>query len=302
MEKRLSRTQLLFSLGFLFMLVFAVGAFFYGMKTGTEKTEQRLKPAVSHADELPEDVAAYQQQDLVSFYHTVFSPYREFQALWLQTGDKLKLNTASDPAAALKELASAASKQYKAVDSVTVSKVSPLLQDAQVYVLKALKLFGDAAAAHTSKAGKLTSAELLTLIQGDAHYTQAVDYALQAQQAYYASILKWAATIDMDIPGNYEAPAALTLEAWAELPLIMKHKIMADQLLARKLLAKYYPQDLASKVDDFYVAGNAEKLNAGTVQEAIDLLVSTDAVRAGDYSAHSVNSNELLPQLPFYLP
>ena len=35
MEKRITRTEMLFSLGFLFMLVFAVGAFFYGVKIGS---------------------------------------------------------------------------------------------------------------------------------------------------------------------------------------------------------------------------------------------------------------------------
>ena len=42
MEKRITRTEMLFSLGFLFMLIFAVGAFFYGVKIGSDKTEAKL--------------------------------------------------------------------------------------------------------------------------------------------------------------------------------------------------------------------------------------------------------------------
>ena len=86
MEKRLNRTDLGFSLMFLLMLIIAVGAFFYGVKVGgdrvrTEQTEAAAveKAKAASAASLP---SAYQQQDLVSFYHTVFLAYREFENEW----------------------------------------------------------------------------------------------------------------------------------------------------------------------------------------------------------------------------
>jgi len=80
MEKRLTRTEMLFSLGFLFMLVFAVGAFFYGVKMGSDKTEAKFIEQTKHLSSgNVKSATAYQQQDLVSFYHTVFLPYREFE-------------------------------------------------------------------------------------------------------------------------------------------------------------------------------------------------------------------------------
>ena len=72
------------------MLVFAVGAFFYGVKIGSDKTEAKLVQYTIHlSSNNSNGILAYQQQDLVSFYHTVYLPYREFQNEWFDTLHKL---------------------------------------------------------------------------------------------------------------------------------------------------------------------------------------------------------------------
>ncbi|ALS27731.1 hypothetical protein IJ21_23340 [Paenibacillus sp. 32O-W] len=49
MDKRQKRSELVYALGFLLMLIALVGAFLYGVKVGADKTEERLKPAPANA-------------------------------------------------------------------------------------------------------------------------------------------------------------------------------------------------------------------------------------------------------------
>jgi uncharacterized protein (UPF0333 family) len=304
MEKRVSRTEMLFSLGFLFMLICAVGAFFYGVKVGSDRTEAKYVPSKHLNANAAVKENAYQQQDLVSFYHTVFLPYREFQNEWQKSVDKLTSGQATDPASTFKELASLAENKYKEVSKAdAVSQVSPLLVEAQNSLLKSLKLFSDAAGRQAGNANAVKASVMVTQIEKDAYYQQAVSYSLQAQKAYYTSMVKWSASVDPDLPGDYEAPKLLNLSDWKKLPLIVKNKLMADQLASRSLLADYYPQDLSSKVDLFIHSGQPSVMKVKTVSAVVDLLIGTEAVRAGDFTANKTRlyTKELLPQLPFFI-
>ena len=89
MEKRLTATAMLFSVGFVFMLVCTVGAFFYGIQIGSAKTEAKYTAENAGADAAAALASPYQQQDLVSFYHTVFLPYREFQNEWFGSNGQI---------------------------------------------------------------------------------------------------------------------------------------------------------------------------------------------------------------------
>jgi hypothetical protein len=304
MEKRVSRTEMLFSLGFLFMLICAVGAFFYGVKVGSDRTEAKYVPSKHLNANAAVKENAYQQQDLVSFYHTVFLPYREFQNEWQKSVDKLTSGQATDPASTFKELASLAENKYKEVSKAdAVSQVSPLLVEAQNSLLKSLKLFSDAAGRQAGNANAVKASVMVTQMEKDAYYQQAVSYSLQAQKAYYTSMVKWSASVDPDLPGDYEAPKLLNLSDWKKLPLIVKNKLMADQLASRSLLADYYPQDLSSKVDLFINSGQPSVMKVKTVSAVVDLLIGTEAVRAGDFTANKTRlyTKELLPQLPFFI-
>lgn len=110
MEKRLTRTEMIFSLGFLFMLILAVAAFFYGVKVGSEKTDANYIQMKHLNSEGGPKVTAYQQQDLVTYYHTVFLPLREFQTEWFSAIEKLESGRSTDAAASFKELAKQAKK------------------------------------------------------------------------------------------------------------------------------------------------------------------------------------------------
>ncbi|WP_276351733.1 hypothetical protein [Cohnella caldifontis] len=304
MEKRLNRTDLGFSLAFLLMLVIAIGAFFYGVKVGTDRaggdsaeTAQAAKPSEPSAPN------AYQQQDLVSFYHTVFLPYREFQTSLFEAEDKWS-DPSSDLAASLKELAKTADARYEKIRVAFVPASSPLLKQAQTDYLKSLKLFSESFSALSSTANQATGDQLLKAMGEQAFFKEGRKFALTAQNEYYSSMLKWASTVNMEIPGDYKTPAVLELSKWKTLPLVVKNKAIADYLSANSLFAGFLPHDLTARIDEFIRSGQADKMKQTTVGSIAELLTGTDAVRSGDFlaSKSALYPNEQLPQLPFFIP
>ncbi|MFS0722685.1 hypothetical protein [Paenibacillus sp. 1P07SE] len=302
MEKRLSRTEMLFSLGFLFMLVVAVAAFFYGVKVGAEKTETKYQPMKLLQSE--GGGAAYQQQDLVSFYHTVFLPHREFQNEWHSALSRIRSQQATQPKAAFKDLEKLAAQKYSQAAEAALPATSPLLAQGQVNLLKSLRLFEQTAARMAASADSKQAQLLLKELAEDAFYQQAVQHAGIGQQEYYAAMLKWSASVNTEIPGDYEMPQIMEISVWKQLPLTIKNKLMADQLVARSILPAYYPQDLSTRVDEFIATGEAARMKIRTVTAVVDLLLGTKAVRTGDFAASKATlySEELLPQLPFFFP
>ncbi|EXX91459.1 hypothetical protein BG53_00760 [Paenibacillus darwinianus] len=303
MEKRLTRTEMLFSLGFILMLIVAVAAFFVGIKVGADKTEAKYAPANKLNGDAEIKVTAYQQQDLVSFYHTVFLPYREFVSQWVADIDKMKTGLSTDPSAKLKELSALADKQYAEASKATVSRVSPLLVQSHTNVLKSLKLFAQAAERSQSEARSTGAAGVVAQLGKDAYYRQALEFALIAQQQYYTAMLKWSASLDPNMPADVETAGNMDLNAWKTQPLVIKNKLMADQLERRKLLTSYYPQDLTARVDLFLSSGQADRMRTKSVNTVVDLLIGTEAIRIGDFTANKARfyGKELLPQLPFFV-
>lgn len=300
MEKRLSANAMLFSIGFIFMLACTVGAFFYGIEVGADQIESKYAAEKEKADKASK-AAPYQQQDLVSFYHTVFLPYREFQNEWLDAMDKLSKEQSVEPASVFKELSSLAKAKSKEASSVSLQN-SPLLGDAQVSYIRSLKMFADAADKASSSSKSLKNAELRAAILKEKNYLSAVSESLAAQQAYYYAMLKWSASVNVDIPSEYKAGNKLDLTTWKTLPITVKNKLMSDQLQSRKQLAPFYPHDLTSRVDEFISSGQAAVMKLTTVGQIVDLLLDTKAVRSGDFADNQAKlyKGALLPQLPFF--
>lgn len=300
----MTRTEMLFSLGFLFMLIFAVGAFFYGVKIGSDKTEAKLVQSTIHLSSKNGVPTAYQQQDLVSFYHTVFLPYREFQTEWFQTLHKMSSGQLSDSSSALKELSSLAKQKYDDAEHASVPKASPLLEQAQLQLLKGLKMFSDASQRGSVSAKDMSSSDLVTALMKDAYYLEGVKQSMAGQSSYYFAMLKWSSSVNPNIPDQFESPTVLDIHKWKTLPLTVKNTYVADQLKARKQLTSFYPQDLTSRVDLFISSGQATTMKMKTVDAIVDLLINTNAVRSGDFneSKDQFYAKELLPQLPFFYP
>lgn len=302
MEKSLTRSAMLFSLGFIFMLVFAVCAFFYGVKMGSAQTEERFEQAQQSTSK-NKNVSPYQQQDLVSYYHTVFLPYREFQTEWFNSMNKLTQGQTADARSIFKDLANLAKQKHKEASSFDMQK-SPLLGEAQVNVIRSLELFEKLSNKAASSSKSLTASELQQSIMKEESYLTAVNQSLIAQQAYYSAMLKWGANVDPNIPGEYKLPKILEINQWKELPLTVKNKLMSDQLLARKQLTSYYPQDITSRVDQFINSGQQTKMKVRSISAVVELLINTEAVRSGDFTNNKAKlyEKEILPLLPFFFP
>ncbi|MFC0214895.1 hypothetical protein ACFFK0_21025 [Paenibacillus chartarius] len=303
MEKRLTRTDYLFALLFIVMLVAIVGSFFFGMRTGQNQIEAKYQKLLAPKPDAAKEPGAYEQQVLVSFYHTIYSPYMEFERKWFQAMNDIELNsTTIDSAAQLRELGKIASSQYDSLQAKPVPATSPLLVEAQQNYMKGLKLFGQAASEMTSSANTMKGAELIAALEKNSFYTQARDFVLLAQNNYYDSIVKWYESIDT----NYkpvDAGKKLTLDEWGQLSLISKNDYIAAMMLNQKWFRPFKPQDLALRIDEFIAGGQAKQLGVNDVQQAVQLMISTNAVRSGDFIRGKTKyyGGETLPQLPFFI-
>ena len=306
MDKGLKKSDITFALGFLFTLVVAVGAFFYGMKVGADRAERlyaaerQAQLAAAAAETAGE---AYRQQDLVSFYHTVFLPFREFAGEWLSVRHRLLTGETGDPAALLKELSRTAGRKYDEARMSVVPPVSPLLIEAREHYLGSLQKFAESFARLAEGANEGGAEALLARVEADGAFREAVREAQLGQRGYYAAMVQWGSSLDPGIPQDYTAPDPLGFDEWSGLPLLLKFAVAADYLAERGTVDEFLPQDLAAKTDHLIRSGQASKLNLSSFDEAADLLIGTEAVRAGDYlqlGAQLYSARELLPQLPFF--
>ncbi|MDF2835381.1 MAG: hypothetical protein K0Q63_1021, partial [Paenibacillus sp.] len=170
--------------------------------------------------------------------------------------------------------------------------------------IRSLKQFAKAADAGASLAKKETGGKLQAAILENASYVEAVNQTLIAQSHYYAAMQLWASTIDPEIEGEKALPKVLSLKEWSELPLIVKNGVVSQYLKEFRELTPFNPQDMTARVDDFIATGQSSKMKLQTATAVIDLLVTTNAVRGGDFQSHfnKLYQSELLPQLPFFLP
>lgn len=302
MNKRLTRTDYLFALMFIFMLVCIMGAFFYGLKIGQQKSDQKYEKILHAGNEAVQEPGAYDQQVLVSYYHTIFLPFREFQNKWFEQLNQIELGSSTvDASAVMKELSKLADEKYNALQGKSMPASSPLLQQSHEGYLKSLKLFSDTLKNYQSKANGIRGAELMDTIKKDPYYQEAITQALTAQKNYFASIVAWNETINPELE-PFDSNKNADLDQWRQMNVNVKNLYITAKLLNNKAFTPFYPQDLTIRIDDFIASGQAKKLNAADVNQTMDLLLSTNAVRSGDFVKGKAKwyGNEPLPQLPFF--
>ncbi|MGN7761753.1 hypothetical protein [Paenibacillus sp. 22594] len=299
MNSRTSRTQMLYTLGFLFFLISAFAAFFTGVKVGADKTEAKYEH-LDNKDTAEEYSGSYQQQDLVTFYHNVFLPYREFKRNWNSELDNLARSTDSrENAATLKNLSILADKQYDKVTQDSIFTSSPLLYESQLNILKSLTLFSQAASKVNAGA---SGAETAKVLKSDKFTASAVKFGLLGQKNFYDSMLKWGSKDNSKIPSEAAELKTLSFIQWKKMPLLLKNASIADMMLNRSIYAGYDPQDITAKIDDMIYSGTASSLNLKDIQSAITLLISTGAVQEQDFMKwrEQYYGKETMPQLPFF--
>lgn len=304
MDKRLNRSDYFFSLTFVFLLVCVAGAFFFGVQTGQSRTESKYEAMAAKQEEASSKPGAYDQQHLVSFYHTIFAPYREFANRWFDKLKELELQgSTSDAAAAMKDLSKTADDKYGALSKAVTPETSPLLGEAHQNLLKGLKLFSDTAKKYQSKANSMHPSVLLTEIDKDAFFQEAKTFALQGQQQYYNAIVKWNESVEPQVQGSgLLGQSAFTLKDWSQMSLNVKNVVVASILLKEKRYLPLYPQDLTVRIDEMITNGQAKKMNLNDIQTIADLLADTNAARKGDFIARKDKwyAEETKPQLPFF--
>ncbi|MHA6530885.1 hypothetical protein [Paenibacillus sp. BAC0078] len=299
MNSRTSRTQMLYTLGFLCFLISAFAAFFTGVKVGADKTEAKYAH-LKQEGAAQEFSGSYQQQDLVTFYHNVFLPYREFKRSWNSQVDNLSRSTGTrENAAILKNLSILADKQYEKVTQDSIFTNSPLLHEAQLNILKSLTLFSQASSKVSAGA---SGAETAKLLDKDNFTGNAVKFGLLAQKNFYDSMLKWGAKANNKIPNEAGELKTLTFVQWKKMPLLLKNASIAGMMLNRSIYAGYDPQDITAKIDDMIYSGTASSLKLKDVQSSVTLLISTGAVQEQDFIKwrEQYYGKETMPQLPFF--
>jgi hypothetical protein len=305
MNKRLSRSDYIFSLIFIFMLICAIGAFFYGVKLGTDRAEAKQQALLDKKTEIAKGLTSYNQMYLVSFYHTIYLPYKEFQSVWFKDMSDLTIKgNTMDPAGLIKELSKLADAKYAVIVTQSMPSTSPLLQEAQQNYLKSLKLFSDAAKKFESKANAIQGSVLVTEIDKDSYFSEAKTFALKAQKGFFDSIVKWNETLEADpLKGaEFVGHTPLTISDWNKMSFNIKNDYVTTLMLANKYFKPYNPQDLSIGIDEMIQSGQSKKMNASTIQQLADILVGTGAVRQDDFinGKMKLYGTERLPQLPFF--
>ncbi|WP_018755280.1 hypothetical protein [Paenibacillus terrigena] len=302
MEKRPSRIYLFFSLGFIFMLICAVGSFFYGLKVGTDRTEATFDAKTAATKQIKR-VGTYPQQDLVSFYHTVLLPYREFQNTWFEDMDQLNAgDPTTDNASIVRALGKLADEQYKQANQSAINGTSPLLQDAQTNYLKSLKLFSTGTSKYISKANSIPGSLVVEQLAKDEYIKSAMNYTLRAQEQMYFAILKWSSTMNSEIPKQVVFQPKVSITEWKSYPIAVKNLLITNILLEKNMYQPYYPQDITTKIDQMIQNGQSGELNVQYIHQFVDLLLRTDAIKANEFKKNKNRyyKDELLPQLPFF--
>ncbi|WP_282935664.1 hypothetical protein [Paenibacillus sp. RC67] len=302
MEKRLTRTDYLFVLIFIFMLVLALGTFFFGVKLGQERSAAKYENQISQQQEAAKVYSAYHQQYLVSYYHTIYQPYREFQTSWFDKLNELEVNRSTDASLILKGLSKLAKEKYDEVSTKSMPDSSPLLQEGQQNYAKSLKLFYEALSSMQPKANSIPGTELLKEMELNSYLIEAKKFALAAQKNYYDSIVKWQESVTPQLK-HTDVSKPLTIQDWNTLPLNVKNDYIANLLTGTKTYKPFTPQDLAIRIDEMITTGQAAKYNLNQIQPVVDVLLATDAVRSGDFIRNKSRwyPNETLPQLPFFI-
>ena len=304
MKKQWSKPEYAFVMSFIFMLVCVAVAFFYGFLAGTDKAEAKYKTLLAEKGLPLSQAGTYDQSSLASYYHLAYLPYENFRNVWFDSTNALEATASGKEVSSLiGQIRKQADSSYAQVDEGTMPENAPLLQDAHSHLLKSLKLFSQELAKYEGSSDIADGAKLAAMLAKDAGLTEAKRFALQAQEEYYAAILQWNQTA---VPGLKHSELlnakSMPLKSWSALSLNQKNMYLAQVLADSPLFTNYAPQDLAAQIDMLIADGHTSRMKLASVQDAIDILNATGAVRADDFTRLKAKrySNETLPSIPFF--
>lgn len=300
-RKNNTNFEMLFSLGFLALLITAFGTFFLGLNLGIDKTEAKYAnlKAITIREE---NETSYQQQDLVTFYYVVFQPYQQFKENYLTLIENITHSSKPVSSDKLKDIRDKAKASYEQIAVHSIADSSPLLKEAQTDYLKSLKLFEESMDQIKSKAGNKKGMELAKIVNQDEFTLNAKKYGLQAQKKYYASMLKWTAKTKNGVSADYTYKENIGTKEWSGYTLAVKNKAVTDMMVNEQLYVSYLPQDFTAKIDQLISSGKAEALQLNSIGSIVKVLIETDAVKSKEFVKwkSTYYASESLPELPFF--
>jgi len=299
MDKQMTRTDYMIAVLTIFMIVCIVGSFFIGFNLGTERAEGRYEKLLAANTPDPEPQQAYSQQSIVSFYHNMYLPFREFQDAWFNTLDNAGV-TKGNQIDAVKKLVELAEDTHEAMKNKTMTDESPLLTEALTRLTDSLNGFAVGLNSVTKSQSDTSTEAFVQALQNDPYLIEAKKAALEGQRDFYVAMVKWYQAIDPRIQPSDPA-AVWTVSEWNSLPLLVKNQYVAERMLAENTFRPYLPQDVTLRIDDLIASGQSATLNMNDVPSVFRLLNNTEAIRNGDYIAKRSNryKDDILPDLPF---
>src|SRR5690606_33595440 len=134
------------------------------------------------------------------------------------------------------------------------------------------------------------------------NYKNAIEQALKAQSAYFEAMHKWSASVDPNIAATFDSTVSQAISTWDKYPLIIKMNIVTKYLDENLIFKNLLPQDVVSRIDEFITSDQANQLGLTQVSDVLNLLLTTDAIRQGDYQQYkgTMYVNEFLPKIPFF--
>jgi hypothetical protein len=303
MKKRLHPSDYLISIIFVFLLVCVAGAFFIGFEIGHARAGEKYS-AILAKKEAAQSNEAYNQQHLVTFYHTIYEPGRMFQNKWFEQLKELERpGTAADRSAVVAELARFAEERHKELTNASTPAVSPLLGEAHRHLLESLSLFGEAASAFEQRAKAIEPIQLAAELKLDRRTREAQALYLKAQEKFYRAIARWQSAADPEAAGaEWTGQTPLALDQWGKFSLNDKNAAIAAMLANANRFVPLLPQDLTVRVDEMIMLGQADRLSLADISAIVSMLLDTNAARAGDFAERKDKwyAAERLPLLPFF--
>jgi hypothetical protein len=288
MNHRMNRTDYIVVYFLIILMAASVGSFFFGLTMGQNQTAAKYEALAEETKPKKINSQAYTEQELASFYHTVYQPYDHFlQTLWAD------LDSSEGPPS-LKSWEKQAEETLKQISAFSVSDKSSLLVNAQIGYIRSLKFFLEAMDHESTNFKALSQNQF---------YLDSRKIGLKAQQHFYEAIMVWEQRFvtKKNPPASIEKSPFL-LDNWNQLTLHQKNNVIAKELYSMHLDGHYKPQDVTVNLDALIRSGETKALPINDVPRAIKLLIAAQSIRNGDFVKHKEQwySNESFPMIPFY--
>ncbi|MFM1652757.1 hypothetical protein ACI7RC_11740 [Brevibacillus sp. B_LB10_24] len=266
--QRLKKTDYLLT----YMIIITFASFVCGFFLGASVIKGKIYAEQSvQSDRKAQGM--YPDKDFIAYYYNVYKPMQEFKAEYLRMNSQQEADTSSQ------QLRKLVKKTLQEVEKAGVPETSPLLLQAKHEYIQSLKAYTEDA--------------------GNSEFDTAW---LRAEADMYKAVATWEQLYVTKKSASLEVPKSISFSQWKEYPFHYRNYISAEYLYQTKKLVEYRPVDLTAKLDSVIANDQAASLGWTDVPFAIRVLMTTDAVRSGDFSAlrKQVYPKVAFPEMPLF--